>query len=408
MRASVAHATAAAGALRPLLGGARADLDLAERLVLRPRRLALLVQLQQREQRHADGHAVGAADGVLERRPARGRAQQAAQVREAVGDRHARDRQVPDVDPRRHRQQRPDRPAQARGPVDALEVLDVGRAQVRGQRRAAEADAVLAVQLLDQVQRRAAVALGLEHPGEQLLGRDVGLDVEQLLVLAREHQARLQLQQRGDQHQELGRDLQVQLAAGLQDVDVRQHDVGQLHLQQVDLLAEDERQQEVERTGEDLEVELQLGDDRAHTLGTVAAGPDGQGPKGRKERRSALSSPGRACAGRRPSPRARPPATSRVIARAFSAPGGEDRLQRVLVRPDLGVAGPDRLEQLVDRVGRRHLEVAVAARVGQRGDRLVRRDPARRGEDVDQVGDAGLRRGPWRSAAGRRSRSPRA
>ena len=36
-------------------------------------------------------------------------------------------------------------------------------------------------------------------------------------------------------------------------------DVGELDLEQVDLLAQDERQQQVERPGEDLQVELEVG-----------------------------------------------------------------------------------------------------------------------------------------------------
>ncbi len=39
-------------------------------------------------------------------------------------------------------------------------------------------------------------------------------------------------------------------------VEIGEHDIGELHLEQVDLLAQDERQQEVERPGEDLQVQL--------------------------------------------------------------------------------------------------------------------------------------------------------
>ena len=107
---------------------------------------------------------------------------------------------------------------------------------------------------------RAPVAARVEHPREQLLGGLAGLEVEQLLVLARQHQARLQLEQRGDQDEELGGDLEVELAAGLEVVEVAEHDVGQLDLEQVDLLAQDEGQQQVEGPAEDLEVELERGD----------------------------------------------------------------------------------------------------------------------------------------------------
>ena len=47
---------------------------------------------------------------------------------------------------------------------------------------------------------------------------------------------------------------------GLEVVEVGEHDVGEVDLEQVDLLAQDERQQQVERTREDVEVELELGD----------------------------------------------------------------------------------------------------------------------------------------------------
>ena len=80
-----------------------------------------------------------------------------------------------------------------------------------------------------QMGRRRAIAAGVEHPREQLLGGLVGLDVEQLLVLlAGDHQTRLELQQRGDEHDEFGGGLQVELAASLQVVEVGEHDVGEL------------------------------------------------------------------------------------------------------------------------------------------------------------------------------------
>ena len=54
-------------------------------------------------------------------------------------------------------------------------------------------------------------------------------------------------------------------------VEVGEHDVGQRELQQVDLFLEDERQQQVERPAEDVQVELERGE--AHGC-TVAAAPD--------------------------------------------------------------------------------------------------------------------------------------
>jgi hypothetical protein len=119
---------------------------------------------------------------------------------------------------------------------------------------------VLGLQALAQVLGRRAVALGLEHPGQQLLGRLHGLDVDELGVLARQHEPRLELEQRRDEHQELRRHLEIELAAGLEVVEVGEDDVGQLDLEEVDLLAQDERQQQVEGPGEHLQVELEIGD----------------------------------------------------------------------------------------------------------------------------------------------------
>ena len=107
---------------------------------------------------------------------------------------------------------------------------------------------------------RLTVATRLEQPREQLLGRLAGLELEQLVVVGVEQQARLELEQRRDQDEELRRRLEVELAARLEVVEVGEHDVGQLDLGQLDLLAQDERQQQVERAGENLEVELERGD----------------------------------------------------------------------------------------------------------------------------------------------------
>ena len=99
-----------------------------------------------------------------------------------------------------------------------------------------------------------------------------------------EHQARLQLQQRGDQHDELGGRLQVQLAALLEVVEVGEHDLRERELEQVDLFAQHEREQQVERAGEDLQVELERGE--AHALKLLSA-PDVGAPKPMRSRTSA-------------------------------------------------------------------------------------------------------------------------
>src|SRR4029077_15607407 len=80
------------------------------------------------------------------------------------------------------------------------------------------------------------------------------------LVLTREQQARLELEQRGDEHDELGGALEVELAGGLEMVEIGEHDIGELQLEEVDLLAQHECQQQVEGAGEDVEIEVEGGD----------------------------------------------------------------------------------------------------------------------------------------------------
>ena len=84
-RAPRRRAGAAAEALRRALTAISPKLSCCSQLGL-----AAFVELEQREQRDGDGHAVGAADGLVEAEGAA--AQQAAQVREALGDRDARRR----------------------------------------------------------------------------------------------------------------------------------------------------------------------------------------------------------------------------------------------------------------------------------------------------------------------------
>src|ERR1700722_9936016 len=100
--------------------------------------------------------------------------------------------------------------------------------------------------------------MGVEQPGQELVRRLALVELQRLDLLAGQHQARLQLEQRRDQDQELGRRVEVELPATLEMVDVGDHDLRQVHLEQVDLLAEDQRQQQVERTGEHVQVELEV------------------------------------------------------------------------------------------------------------------------------------------------------
>ena len=86
------------------------------------------------------------------------------------------------------------------------------------------------------------------------------LDVEPLLVVRGQHQPRLQLEQRGDQDEELGGGLEVELTRALEVLDVGEHDLGEVDLEEVDLLLQHQRQEQVERPVEDLQVEVERGD----------------------------------------------------------------------------------------------------------------------------------------------------
>ena len=261
--------------------------DRPERLVLLPGRLAALVELEQREERHRHGHAIGAFHRLVEREAAAAAGQQVAQERHAVGQRDARDRHVAQVERRRRAQQRADRLAEHLRVVGALGRLDRHASQVRRQRRHAVQERLAGGVRGGGPAAGAAEARVLEHPLEQLLRRLGGRQPVELVehLLAGQHQPRLELQQRRDQDQELGGGLEVELALGLQVVDVGDHDLGQLDLQQVQLVAQDERQQQVERPGEDVQVELEALHDRGHGS-RQARRPGGRGrrpsPRGRR------------------------------------------------------------------------------------------------------------------------------
>ena len=53
---------------------------------------------------------------------------------------------------------------------------------------------------------------------------------------------------------------EIELPALLEPRAERDHDLGHVDLREIELLLEDERQQQVERPGEDLQVEIEIGD----------------------------------------------------------------------------------------------------------------------------------------------------
>ena len=253
-----------------------------------------------------------------------------------------------------------------------------------------------------------AVAARVEHPREQLLG---GLARARCRaarsLVAGEHQPRLQLEQRGDQHDELGRRLEVELAARLEVVEVGEHDLGERELEQVDLLAQDQRQQQVERPAEDVEVEVERR--RAVTASPYAVARPARRPLRRRRGRPDAH---RARARRRASPR-RSPAPARRRRRGRLEPGLVGaQLARSARAPAPGsrstAARDGRLEVAVARASANSASTAAgvaprtAARISirLRDARLV----GRAADLAARVGDRALEL-PLDRAAARRART---
>jgi hypothetical protein len=167
---------------------------------------------------------------------------------------------VAQVERRGHDEQAAERLGERGRVVRGLGHLKRDTPQLRRQRGAPVAVAVLGLEPRAQVLGRLAVAVVLEHARKQLLGRLDRLDVELLVLIRGQHEPRLQLEQRRDQDQELGGRLEVELTRALEVLDVGEHDLREVHLEEVDLLLQHERQEQVERPVEDLQVEVERGD----------------------------------------------------------------------------------------------------------------------------------------------------
>src|SRR5581483_10114908 len=89
-----------------------------------------------------------------------------------------------------------------------------------------------------------------------------GVEVGELDRLLGEELARLQLEQGADQDEELPARVEVEPLTVGQSLDEGDDDVGDVDVSGLQLLAEDQRQQEVERALERVEIELELADVR--------------------------------------------------------------------------------------------------------------------------------------------------
>ena len=144
----------------------------------------------------------------------------------------------------------------------------------RRERRRAEAEVAvrLGVELLLEPARGSAEAPILRQPLGELARSVVGIEVlERHLLFLREEPARLQLEERGDEDEELAVDLQIADRRSLQK---RQHDLDDLDVRELELLLENERQKEVEGPFEGVEVERELCDG-AHRHNSMVSGGRG-------------------------------------------------------------------------------------------------------------------------------------
>jgi hypothetical protein len=160
---------------------------------------------------------------------------------------------------RRLSRQRPERRRQRRGLLLLEPPLGL-----RSERRRPEPEepSALGLQPLHEPGRRLLDPAVLGQALGQLFGGRRWIEVLEIRILSGEQRARLELQQSRDEYEELPARVEIELLTFGQPLQEGQHHAGHVHFGQVELVAKDERQQEVEGTLERLEVELELADGR--------------------------------------------------------------------------------------------------------------------------------------------------
>ena len=170
--------------------------------------------------------------------------------------------------------------------------------RLRRQRRRAEPEVPVRLRvepLREPRGRRLHAPVRLEPLG-QLLRRLLGAQVGEVGCSLREELAGLDLEHRAHEHEELSAGLEIEPALVLEPLGERRDDVGHLDLGEPQLLLEDERQQQVERALERVEVEVQHGG--CHPREANGAG--GRVPWGRPWRGLRAATPGRRRSGAGP------------------------------------------------------------------------------------------------------------
>ena len=145
------------------------------------------------------------------------------------------------------------------------------RSALRGERRRAEAEEALALarEPLAQPGRGLLHAPVLGEPPGELLGRLLRLELVELGALLGEQVPRLDLEQRRDEHEELAARVEVELVARRQVLDERDDDRRDVDLGRLELILEDQREEQVERALERVEVQLEIANRRRHAATLV-------------------------------------------------------------------------------------------------------------------------------------------
>ncbi len=116
-------------------------------------------------------------------------------------------------------------------------------------------------------------ALVLGQALGQLLRSALGVELFLVVGLGIDQQARFELAESRHEHEELGERLEIDLVGGLELLEVGEHDGDDRHLDELELIAQHEREQQVERPRERVEVEVELENRSVHTR-IVATRPD--------------------------------------------------------------------------------------------------------------------------------------
>ena len=98
----------------------------------------------------------------------------------------------------------------------------------------------------------------LRKPPRELSSGLFGLELAELGGLVGEERARLQLEQRGDQDEELAAGLEIEFVSFRQELDEREHDRRDVDLARLELLLQEKREEQIERAFERVEIERQL------------------------------------------------------------------------------------------------------------------------------------------------------